>query len=385
MARVFDELELNYLKEVLSSGKLGWAQGGMVTRFEEAFARLVGSRYAIGRNANMTALAQAVSVSGAGTGTEVICDPLVHFGGLAVLYFNAVPRFADVCRGTFNMDPESVRANITPLTRALIVTNMWGLCAELDQIRRICDQHGIFMIEDCAHVIGSYWKGKHAGTYGDLGIFSFQQGKHLPTGDGGMMVTDRQDLYDKIYREWAFSGESPAFLTLNYRMNELTAAVGLGQVQRVMGYVERYTRNLRVLNEAISGCAWIRQREVPAEAGQSGYVWAAVWEGDEHGLDYGRFKEICQELELPLRFGFNQTPAYSYDIFRASTAYGVPDCPVRCPFYTAKSDYRYRDGLCPVAEELLPRLMTTGLVEVSDEEVARRAEKVRDAIRRMER
>ena len=384
MARVFDDLEMSYLKEVLASGKLGWAQGGMVTRFEEAFARLVGSRHAIGRNANMTALAQAVSVSGAGTGTEVICDPLVHFGGLAVLYFNSVPRFADVRRGTFNMDPESVRANITPLTRALIVTNMWGLCAELDEIRRICDQHGIFMIEDCAHVVGSYWKGKHAGTYGDLGIFSFQQGKHLPTGDGGMMVTDRQDLYDKIYGEWAFSGESPAFLTLNYRMNELTGAVGLGQVQRVMEYVERYTRNLAVLNEAVSGCAWIRRREVPDEARQCGYIWAATWEGDRHGLDYDRFKRVCKELELPLRFGFNQTPAYTYDIFKGSTAYGVPDCPVRCPFYTAKSDYRYRPGLCPVAEELLPRLMTTGLVEVPDETVARRAEKLQEAIRRME-
>jgi perosamine synthetase len=283
------------------------------------------------------------------------------------------------------MDPDTVRANITPQTRALLVTNMWGLCAELDELRRICDEHGLFMIEDCAHVIGSYWKGKHAGTYGDLGIFSFQQGKHLPTGDGGMMTTDREDLYTKIYSEWAFSGESPAFLTLNFRMNELTAAVGLGQVQRVMGYVESYTRNLRVLNEAIAGCEWLKQREVPAEARQSGYIWACIWEGDKYDLDYDRFQQICREIELPLRFGFNQTPAYTYDIFNVSTAYHVPDCPVRCPFYTAKSDYRYRPGLCPVAEDLLPRLMTTGLVEVPDEEVARRAAKLHDAIQRMER
>ena len=126
MARVFDDLEVEYFREVLQSGKLGWHHGGMVTRFEEAFAKLVGSRYAIARNANMTALAQAVSVSGAGTGTEVICDPIVHFGGLATLAFNAVPRFADVRRGTFNLDPDSVRANVTPLTRAMIVTNLWG-------------------------------------------------------------------------------------------------------------------------------------------------------------------------------------------------------------------------------------------------------------------
>src|SRR5712692_6820778 len=108
MARVFDDLEVQYFKEVLQSGRLGWHHGGMVTRFEEAFAKLVGSQYAVARNANMTALAQAVSISGAGTATEVICDPIVHFGGLATLSFNAVPRFADVKYGTFNLDPESL-------------------------------------------------------------------------------------------------------------------------------------------------------------------------------------------------------------------------------------------------------------------------------------
>src|SRR5919201_43220 len=364
MARVFDDLELGYLKEVLGSGKLGWAQGGMVTRFEEAFARLVGSQYAIGRNANMTALAQAVSVSGAGTGTEVICDPLVHFGGLAVLYFNAVPRFADVRRGTYNIDPDSVRANITPLTRALIVTNMWGLCAELYELRRICDEHGVFMIEDCAHVIGSYWRGKHAGTYGDLGVFSFQQGKHLPTGDGGMMVTDRDDLYEHIRDEWAFSGESPAFMTLNFRMNELTGAVGLGQVARVRGYVEEYTRSRITMDEAIAGCCWLKRRQTPPQAHHVGYVWACIWEGDRHGLSHDDFKRLCKEEDLHLGFGFTQAPAYAYDIFQGSTAYGVPDCPVRCPFYTRHSDYRYHAGLCPVAEDLIPRLVTCGLIEV---------------------
>lgn len=383
MARVFDEVEVGYLKEVLASGKLGWAQGGMVTRFEEAFARLVGSRHAVARNSAMTGLAQAVSISGAGTGLEVICDPIVHFGGLAALYFNAVPRFADVRRDTYVMDPESVRANITPLTRAVLVTNLWGLCAELDELRRICDEHGLFLIEDCAHVIGSYWNGQHAGTFGDLGVFSFQQGKHLPTGDGGMMTTNRQDIYDKIYSEWAFSGESPAFLTLNFRMNELTAAVGLGQVERVMGYVEGYTRHLDTLNDAIAGCDWLRPRTVPTPARQSGYIWSCTWEGDMHGPDYDRFKQICRDLRLPLSFGFNRedTPAYSYDIFKGSTAYHVSDCPVRCPFY--KSDYRYHAGLCPVAEELIPRLVKMGLVEAPADEMARRAEKLHKAIRAM--
>ncbi len=383
MARVFDDLELKYVKEVLDSRQLGWAEGGMVTRFEQAFAQKLGVKHAIGRNSAMTALAQAVSVSGAGTGTEVLCDPIVHFGGVAALYFNAVPRFVDVRYDTYLMDPESVRANITERTKALIVTNLWGLCAELDEIRKICDEHGIFMIEDCAHNIGSYWKGKHAGSYGDLGCFSFQQGKHLTTGDGCMMTTNREDLFYKLYHEWAFSGESPAFLTLNFRMNEVTAAIGLAQLSRVDGYIQEYTESLHTLNEAIKDCQWLRPRHVPKEAVQSGYIWVCTWEGDKHGLSYERFQEVAKEVGAPLRFGFTGAPAYTFDVFKGSTAYHVPDCPVRCPFY--KGDYRYRDGLCPTAEDLIPRLVMSGLIEVSPDDVKRRADLLRKAIQVTER
>jgi perosamine synthetase len=381
MARVFGDLEMQYLKEVLDSGKLGWyhEEGSMTTRFEQAFAKKVGVKFGVTRNSAMTALAQAVSVSGAGTGTEVICDPIVHFGAVAALYFNAVPRFADVHYDTYLMDSASVRANITDKTKALIVTNLWGLCAELDEIRKICDEHGIFMIEDCAHNMGSYWKGKHAGTYGDLNCFSFQQGKHLPTGDGGMMTTDRADLYDKLYNEWAFSGESPAFLTLNFRMNEMTAAVGLGQLQRLDAYIEEYTQSLHILDEAIGDCKWLRNRHVPNEAVQSGYIWVCTWEGDKHGLDYGRFQQVVRELGLPLRFGFTGAPAYTFDIFKVSTAYHQLDCPIRCPFYT--SDYRYQAGLCPTAEDLIPRLVMSGLIEVAPAEARQRADLLRQAIR----
>lgn len=382
MARVFDDLELGYVKEVLASKQLGWRDGGMVTRFEEAFAKKLGARYAIGRNSAMTALAQAVSVSGAGTGTEVLCDPIVHFGGVAALYFNAVPRFVDVRYDTYLMDTASLRANITPRTKALIVTNLWGLCAELDEIRKICDEHGIFMIEDCAHNMNSYWKGKHAGTYGDLGCFSFQQGKHLTTGDGCMMTTNRDDLFYKLYHEWAFSGESPAFLTLNFRMNEVTAAVGLGQLARVDGYIAEYTQSLHIMDEAIRDCKWLRNRTVPKEASQSGYIWVCAWEGDKHGIEYQRFQEVCKQLEVPLRFGFTGAPAYTFDIFKGSTAYHQPECPVRCPFY--QSDYRYQDGLCPTAEDLIPRLIMMGLIELPVEEAKVRAERLRQAIRETE-
>ncbi len=330
----------------------------------------------------MTGLAQAVAISGAGCGDEVICDPLVHFGGVAALSFNCVPKFVDVNYDTYLLDPAAVEAAITEHTKALIVTNLWGLCAELDVLRELCDRHGIFMIEDCAHVIGAKWKGKHSGTYGDLGVFSFQQGKHICTGDGCVMITDREDVHHKLYNEWAFKGESPSFLTLNFRMNELTAAVGLAQLERFDDYLAEYNANLATYNEAIRACEWLRSRTVPDGAEQSGYTWACLWEGDKHGLDFGRFKEICADEGASVAFEFTERPAQEFEIFHASTAYHKPDCPVRCPLY--KGDYRAEACETPVAAEILKRVIYTGVVEAPPERVQANADALRRVIARME-
>jgi dTDP-4-amino-4,6-dideoxygalactose transaminase len=199
----------------------------------------------------------------------------------------------------------------------------------------------------------------------------------MTTGDGGMMTTNREDLYQKLFSEWAF-GESPSFMTLNFRMNEVTGAVGLAQLQRIDDYLAEYTLNLHTFNDAIQGCKWLRARHAPAGAVQTGYIWACTWAGEGHGLDLERFKQTTKELGLNLRFGFIGKPAYQFELFNVSTAYNHADCPIRCPFYT--SDYRYRAGLCPVAEDLMPRIISAGLIEVPPDEVKRRADLLHRAI-----
>jgi len=132
--RKLGEPEMTYLRQVIEGETLSnyVSEHSMTRRFEEAFAKRVGARKAMAKNSAMSGLCEAVSVSGAGPGYEVICDPVVHFGGLAAIYFNAVPRFADIKRDTYNMNPESLVENITPLTRAVIVTHLWGQPAEID-------------------------------------------------------------------------------------------------------------------------------------------------------------------------------------------------------------------------------------------------------------
>jgi hypothetical protein len=142
-------------------------------------------------------------------------------------------------------------------------------------------------------------------------------------------------------------------------------------------------RSMRTLNEAISGCRWLRARYIPPEAVQAPYYWTCTWEGDEYGLEYERFKAVTSELEVPLRFGFTGAPAYAFDVFKISTAYHVPDCPVRCPFY--KGSYRYHEGLCPTAEDLIPRLVQADVMETAQDEIKRRAGTLSRAIQITER
>jgi perosamine synthetase len=385
--RRLGDLELKYLAEVMQGETLSnyISEKSITRRFEDAFAKKVGARKAMAKNAAMSGLCEAVSVSGAGPGFEVLCDPIVHFGGLAGVFFNAVPRFVDVKRDTYNMDPDSLLANVTPLSKAVIVTHLWGQSAEIETIARICRDNGLFLIEDCAHGINSRWNGKHVGTFGDLGVFSFQEFKQLSTGDGGMTVTNDEELFEKMRSAWWFSGESPRFVYINYRMNEVTAAVGLAQLEKVDDIISSYNRTLAILDEAIDGCEWLKPRTVPPEAEMAGYWWSCTWEGDKFGLSYERFKALDEELQIGFRFGFNHYPAQEFPFFRESTAYRThPDCPVRCPIYTAKSNYRYTWDLTPVCQELMPRLITVNLIFLSIPAANAMAERIRTAIRRME-
>ncbi len=385
--RTLGEAELANLREVFERGRMSifYNEGGFVERFQKAFAAYTGATAALARCNGMCALAEAVSVSGAKAGNEVICDPVVHFGGLAALYWNCIPRFCDIEPGSYNMDPVSLEANITENTKAVICTHLWGVPARIAEIRDICRRHRLFLIEDCAHSVGVRWNGQHVGTFGDLGMFSFQEFKQLSTGDGAMVTVRDRSLADKMEDVWAFSGESPVVFTLNWRMNEMTAAIGLAQLEKVEGIIRgTYDKTLAIWNEAIAGCRWLKPRLIPKEATTSGYWFACTWEGHRAGMDYARFKALNEELDVGLRFGFNETAPYQFDFFKKGDIFGN-GVPYHTPPFTALSDYKYRDGLCPVVEEVMPRLVTVNLIFQPMEEARRRADRLRQAIQKMDR
>jgi len=387
LSYIYDEQDLGNLRKALESKQLWARDKGFVGELEREFARRLGSRYAVAGNAAMSLLHAAINAAGAGAGDEVICDPVVQFHAVAALYNNAHPVFADIDPRTWLINPESVEERITKHTKAIVCTHLWGLPCELDTLRRIADKHDLVLIEDCAHSLFAKYKGKNSGTWGHIGVFSFCGGKHLSTGDGGVAVTDDEDLMKKM-RAMIIFGESPPELAHNYRMTELVAAVALAQLDRVDGYIRLRNENYEVYEEVVRECTWLESRMIPGDRTLSAYIYGCLFRGREHGVDYNAFKDAAEEVGVKAGFGFTQVPAYLYEFFQAPLAYGNKGCPLRgCPYYrgsfTPYDKHRVL-GLCPVAEDLIPRIVSTN-VWMPKEDALRNADLLRKTIRMMER
>ena len=376
--RIYDDRELTLIKEILDSGKLCAIRGKYAPMFEQAFAEAMGAKHAVAMNAAMSLLHAAVSASGAGPGDEVICDPIVQFGGLATMYNNAVPVFADVRPDTFTIDPESVRARITERTKAILCTHLWGVPCDMDPIMDIARQHNLVVIEDCAHALFAQYKGRYAGTLGHIGVFSFQQSKHLSTGDGGAATMDDDGLHDRLERlsDPTF-GSVARQLSWNYRMTEITAAIALVQLDRARQYCADTIANAALYAQAAQGVEWLVPQRIPQGSQSTFHYWACRFDGARRGISLDQFKAALREAQCGGSVGYTQKPAYLYPVFSEPVAYGK-GCPTRCPLY--KGDPGYRPGACPVAEDILPRMVifyTTGPRDQHEQNAEKFAEMIR--------
>lgn len=355
--RIFDEREIELLREVFASGTLSCLNGQFTRRFETAFAQALGAKFAVAMNSAMSVLHASVAAAKAGAGDEVICDPVCVFGAVATMYNNAVPVFVDIDPVTMNMNPDLIEAKITERTKAIIVTHVWGLPAEMDKIVAIAKKHNLIVIEDCAHALFATYKGKYVGTWGDIGSFSFQMSKQMALGDGGMGVTDDEELAKRL----GLFGSAPTFhsvaygLHWNYRMTEQTAAIGLVQLERAKGYVQELIEIASLYDEAIKGCAWLTLQRGPDVAQHTFHFWAAIFWGDKYGISMDDFKRVLQEEGCSVSIGYTGMPAYKHPLIANRLGYGR-GCPLDCPFYMGKHN-RYPDGLCPIAEEIIPRVV----------------------------
>jgi perosamine synthetase len=378
---VFGAEEIANLTKVVESGVFCDKPGGFMDQFRADFAAALGAKHAITGATAMLLMQVIPSAIGAGPGDEIICDPVVQFHGIACLHANVIPVWADVRPDNFLMDPDSVEARITERTKAIWVTHLWGYPAEVDRLRAIADRHGLYLLEDCAHALLAEYKGRRLGTWGHIGTFSFNMGKQLATGEGGMAITDDDRLAAEVNKRIIF-GESPEVLSSNYRMTEFQAAVGVAQLKKVPGYLEEYRAGRALLEEAIADCAWLDSRRALPESVIAPYFWSCLFRGERSGIDYGVFKAALRHVGAPFGTGFLQVPAYMYAIFRNPNAYANTGCPYNCHMYRGKVDWG--PGLCPHAEDTIPRIVSTNNM-VSREKAARTAEALRTAIELTER
>jgi perosamine synthetase len=252
------EEEKKVVAEVLNGPIL--VHGHRAHDFENSFATYTGAPHAVCVSSCTAALHLLYFYLGLGLGDEVIVPAQTHTATAhSVELCNAKPVFVDAERGTGNIDIDQIEAAITSKTKALSVVHYLGMPVNMDRINEVAQKHKLFVVEDCALAIGSYFKGIHMGLHGDAGCFSFYPVKHLTTSEGGMVITKHKEVAQKITRQKAFGVDRHTFersipgvydvtmLGFNYRMSEMQAAIGIEQVKKSDDFLEKRKQNYEML------------------------------------------------------------------------------------------------------------------------------------------
>ena len=250
---IIGEEEIENVVEVLKSGMI--AQGPKVEKFEQKFAEWVGAKYGIAVNSGTAALHVALLSCGIGEGDEVITTPFTFIAsGNSILYTGAKPVFADIDLKTYTIDPDSIEDLITENTKAILPVQLYGQSADMDRINAIAEKHGLIVIEDAAQAHGASFNGRNVGSMGDMSCFSFYPTKNMTTSEGGIITTDDEDLAEnaKIFRA---HGASVRYhhdeVGYNFRMTDISAAIGLAQLDKIDEFNDKRIANAAYLNEGL--------------------------------------------------------------------------------------------------------------------------------------
>lgn len=360
----FNGKELEYLSSFLDSegteNKIPWVQ-----RFEEKVARKLGVQYAVACNSGTSGLHMAMVACGIGPGDEVITPGLtVVMDAYSVIHVGAKPVFADVDRSTYGIDISEIKKKITDKTKAIVTVSLQGLSVDMDPILKVAKENNLIVIDDSAQNILGEYKGRVAGTLGDISVLSFENKKHITSGsEGGMLLTDNEEYATRArkfggigYKHMtASSGRTSLALSdvqdpdyerfdtigLNYRMSEVSAAVGLAQFERISDIVERRTAVAKMFDEAIQGCDWIVPQYIPEEYKHSHYTYSFEYKGLKMlGISWKDFYNMYIEMGGDGFYSACMVP-YLEPVFQNN----------------AKYKNTYIKGMCPVSEDLQKKIM----------------------------
>lgn len=340
--RTFGAEELALLTEVIESGTLTSTKGNFVKTLEQDFARLIGAEHAFACASGSAAIHTAIAAINPSPGDEIITSPITDMGALSpILYQSAIPVFADVDSRTYNVTARTIEARLSERTRAIIVTHLFGNPCEMSEIMELADARGIPVIEDCAQAFLAKENDQPVGTIGAIGCFSLQQGKHITTGEGGLVTTNDERLARRMFlfinKAWGYGDANPDhyFLALNYRMSELQGAVAVAQlakledvVERRVSAAERLTAQLTDLRPGI---------ETPLVHPESLHTyWKYCLHVDERQISGGAsgMARLLKEKGIASAPRYIQKPAFMCEVFQAQRTFGDS----RFPFTLARPE-----------------------------------------------
>ena len=360
----FDEEEIEEIREVLESGWV--SQGPKTKEFEDAFAKYVGAKYAVAVTNCTAALHLSLLGIGIEKGDEVLVADFTHPAtGHSVLYCGAKPVFIDVDLRTYNIDPDLIEEKITEKTKAIIPVHTFGQPADMDAVMEIASDYDLRVIEDAACAHGAKYKNKFAGTIGDTGCLSFHARKGMTTGEGGMLVTNDEELAEEIRNLSVYGTVSawdreksdkfiiPAFVKLgyNYKMSDISAAVGIVQLRRLDKLIEKKRILAKYWDERIQELEFI---EPPYCSKDVKHVYQSYVALVDKKINRNKLIELTRNMGVQTQIGTyachvqpvynsNQKCPNSLDIFNRSLS---------LPMY-----YKLREEDIDIAAELLKKTL----------------------------
>tara|TARA_R110001583_G_scaffold7985_10_gene38934 strand:+ start:23670 stop:24953 length:1284 start_codon:yes stop_codon:yes gene_type:complete len=375
--------EVEAAKRVVETGTLSdflgkWHEkfygGENVRKFENNWSSFFKVKDTITFNSATSALCAAIGACQIGPGDEVIVSPYTMAAtATSIISYNAIPVFADIDDETFNMTPESIIEKITHNTRAILIPSIMGHPARLDEIIKIAKEYNLKVIEDACQAPTAMLNGKYAGTYGDIGVFSLNKHKHIQTGEGGIAITNSPELGERlrlIRNHGEVTADSRGIKNLvntfgfNFRMGEIEAAIGIEQLKKLQGLVDKRVETMNYLTDRLKPFEeYIETPAIRDNCTHVYYLYAMKYKRKEGMPSREKIVEALCAEGFPVRDGF-QKPLYLLSMFQNRIAYGDKGCPFACPLY--KGSVSYEEGTCPTVEKIEKNSMITFHVEHVD-------------------
>ena len=358
-AAVAQVMESGNISEFLGVWGEYFGGGPRIREFEKAWSKRFNVKHSISVNSATSGLFAAMGAIGVSPGDEVIVPPYTMSATvMAPLVYGGIPVFADIDSDTFCLDAGHIEKLITPKTKAILAVNLFGHPAELTRLRKIADERRIYLVEDNAQGPLAEENGKLAGTIGHIGIFSLNYHKHIHTGEGGVCVTEDDELALRLrlIRNHGENAVEPAGITnlsnligCNYRQTEIGAAIGIEQLKKIDSLVDEREKFAIKLSEALADVPGLTPPATRKDCRHVFYVWSAKYNANEVAGVSREVVKAALEAEGLGAFGSYVKPLYLLPIFQRKVAIGDQGFPFNL------SDVTYSKGICPVTERMFEK------------------------------